>query len=73
MKISHLIAEFLSFEKGHAAAYLSVIDIRYQTKSRSYPMFARSFAIPTRREMDSSNSWSALSLLFRWLTGSKAS
>lgn len=36
-------------------------------------MFARSFAIPTRREMDSSNSWSALSLLFRWLTGSKAS
>jgi hypothetical protein len=36
-------------------------------------MFARSMHIPTRREIDSTNSYSAWSLLMRWLSGSKAS
>jgi hypothetical protein len=36
-------------------------------------MFARTMHIPTRREIDSSNSFSAWSILFRWLSGSKAS
>jgi hypothetical protein len=37
-------------------------------------MFARSMYIPTRREIASANaqqSWSVMSLLVRWLSGSK--
>jgi hypothetical protein len=36
-------------------------------------MFARTMHIPTRREIDSSESFSAWSMLMRWLSGSKAS
>lgn len=36
-------------------------------------MFARTMYIPTRREIDSSNGFSSWSILFRWLSGSKAS
>jgi hypothetical protein len=36
-------------------------------------MFARTMHIPTRREINSTDSFSAWSLLMRWLSGSKAS
>lgn len=36
-------------------------------------MTARSMYIPTRREIDSTSGFSPWSILFRWLSGSKAS